>query len=245
MTTIKALPGDMISEVAAKAVQMVVDGESAVSFDFNGIVLTAIPGMSVGDIRAAYDAGMEKEREAYMAPERVAERERLARIEEETRRRDFASLVAFVKTADEKELRESADPWPRGANELEAYVAALTDRTHDYGTCVYAMSLASVATFNYVAHRLGTTGFQSSCADLDVLRRTRHLEGGFQIVDHDKLLYPQYLTDEHFPSRQQLLYTHRAELAKRAQGKLDAAKGDAHSEVISHWKMLVAAGNDA
>ena len=121
------------------------------------------------------------------------------------------------KVKKEMAMREVEAPTPNNVKELTEYVNSLVKREHDYGTCVYAMSLAATATFNYVARQLGVTGFQASCADLDILRRTRRMEQGFRIVDYNKLLYPQYLDSENFPSHQELLWEHKDELKKEAK----------------------------
>lgn len=92
----------------------------------------------------------------------------------------------------EKQMRETEAAHPKNQKELIKEIARVVEMEHDYGTCVYAMSLASVATFNYVAHRLGVTGFQASCADLDILRRTRMMNGSFILLKAEDLLYPQY-----------------------------------------------------
>jgi hypothetical protein len=92
----------------------------------------------------------------------------------------------------ERDMREAKVPWPHSITDLTEYVNSLIDRNHDYGTCVYAMSMAAVAAYNHVAHKLGVTGFQASCADLDILKRTRHMEHGFSIINYENVLYPQY-----------------------------------------------------
>jgi hypothetical protein len=79
----------------------------------------------------------------------------------------------------EEQLREFKTPWPQSIEELNDIIQALVERQHDYGTCVYAMSIAAVAAYNFVAHKLGTTGFQAGCADLDIVRRNRSLKGPF------------------------------------------------------------------
>jgi hypothetical protein len=91
----------------------------------------------------------------------------------------------------EQELRETEVGYPKSKEELMEYIDSLLNRTHDYGTCVYAMSMSAVAAFNYIAHCIGATGFQASCADLDILRRTRHIEI-FRLIDYENFLYPQY-----------------------------------------------------
>lgn len=98
--------------------------------------------------------------------------------------------VVFGIGKTESEMRESKSIWPKTEKELIRYIRELLDREHDYGTCVYAMSLAAVASFHYIASKLGVTGFQASCADLDILRRTRHIER-FKILNYEDLLYPQ------------------------------------------------------
>lgn len=93
-------------------------------------------------------------------------------------------------------MRVEVPPTPDTLDELSEYISSLVDREHDYGTCVYAMSLAAVAAFNHVAHKLGVTGFQASCADLHILRLTRHYKGPFMVIDGSKMLYPQYDLNE-------------------------------------------------
>lgn len=91
----------------------------------------------------------------------------------------------------EQEMRAEMAPTPETIEELGEYITSLVDRQHDYGTCVYAMSLAATAAFNHVARKLCVTGFQASCADLDILRRTRHIEGPFILLKGEDTLYPQ------------------------------------------------------
>jgi hypothetical protein len=138
----------------------------------------------------------------------------------------------------EAELRDAKEPWPHTPDELQTIIAALVDRQHDYGTCVYAMSIAATAAFNYVAHKLGVTGFQASCADLDIIRRTRHLEQGFQIIDYANLLYPQYREEFADLSFDSLLRKNATELKKHARVLLDEGN-KAHSSVREHWEMIL------
>lgn len=136
----------------------------------------------------------------------------------------------------EREMREAKVPYLKTEEELLDYIRSLVDRQHDYGTCVYAMSMSAVAALNYVASKLGVTGFQASCADLDILRRTRHIDH-FMIVDFDKALFPQY------DLRAQLnaaLEEAAPRLAVKAREKLAEAP-DAHPSVVAHWRMLAAA----
>lgn len=143
-----------------------------------------------------------------------------------------------LKTADEKELRELKIDFPKSIEEVNQIIEAVTDRNHDYGTCVYAMSIAAISAMNYVAHVLGVTGFQASCADLDIVRRSRLLDCPFTIIKADDLLFPQY------DIRQQVEETisgWQGWASEKAAEKLTKQnEGDypAHPDVIAHWEKL-------
>jgi hypothetical protein len=152
-----------------------------------------------------------------------------------------------IRTATEKQMREADAPWPDTLEELTAYIKVLANRKHDYGTCVYAMSMASLATFRYISGRLGVTGFQASCADLDFLGRSRGMKQGFRILNYEHLLYPQYLNAESFPSLEHLLVVERARLGAAAKKLLEShkAKDSVCPDVRRHWESLVKAAQDA
>lgn len=136
----------------------------------------------------------------------------------------------------EDEMRESKVPTPETPKELTAYIDGLIKRDHDYGTCVYAMSMAATAAFNYVASKLGVTGFQASCADMDILRRTRSLDGPFMILDGSKALYPQY--DLQAQVREWMQGNDfKKYLAEQAKKKL-AEGGIISPSVEKHWRNL-------
>lgn len=147
-------------------------------------------------------------------------------------------------TMTETELRDAEAPWPKTYEELTDFIRTMAERPHDYGTCVYAVSLAATAAFNLVAHLQGITGAQSSFADLDIIRRTRGLKMGGRILDYEKLLYPQYCNAESFPGVNDLLASQAAELAKEAQRRLDEGPG-AHTNVLLHWRRLAANAPDS
>ncbi len=92
----------------------------------------------------------------------------------------------------EKEMREAKVPTFDTLDELTDYIRSLAERDHDYGTSAYAASMAAVAAFYYIAGRLGLTGFQASCADLDIIRRTRRLKCPFMLIRAEDMLFPQY-----------------------------------------------------
>lgn len=143
-----------------------------------------------------------------------------------------------LSKATEKQLRTYENPSPKTLKELQAILRALEKRKHDYGTCVYAVSIASVATFNFMAHKLGITGFQAGCADLDILKRTRRMER-FRIVNYNDLLYPQYRDKFDELKYEALLEENREWLAVEARRLLKEPHGA--DSVRAHWERLSAA----
>lgn len=145
----------------------------------------------------------------------------------------------------EQEMRDVKVPTFDTVAELMEYVTDLRDKQHDYGTVVYAMSMSAVATFNYMARFLGVTGFQASCADLDILRRTRHMEAPFMIVNLDKALYPQYnlLEDvaKFISNNGDWIYEAACKKLKEENEQKEKCPDyfPASENVVSHWKQIV------
>lgn len=135
----------------------------------------------------------------------------------------------------EQEMRKADVPWPKSMDELTSYIKGLVEQEHDYGTCVYAMSMSALATFYYVSHVLGVTGFQASCADMDFLRRSRRMER-FQILDLGNLLFPQYR--DKFKSIDEMIAENIGWLADEARKKIAETNGECHPEVLAYWQML-------
>ena len=148
------------------------------------------------------------------------------------------TTLNILRDGTEKQLRKLEMPWPANEEEMLKIIRAVIYRSHDYGTCVYAMSIASEAAFNWAARSLGVTGFQASCADMDILRRTRQFKGGFQIVDYNNLLYPQYRDKFDSLTFESLLHEHKDELKKRAS-ELLIANPNSHPKVKAHWERLI------
>jgi len=96
--------------------------------------------------------------------------------------------------------------------------------------------MAATAAFYYVAHQLGVTGFQSSCADMDILRRTRSIKGPWMILKAEDALYPQYDLKAKLSEMLESGET-RQWLKEEATKKL-AENAGAHPNVIAHWKKL-------
>ena len=202
-----------------------------VSFVFNEISHEVFPLESEDSwrARASERAGFE-----VLTPE---ESRKQLTADMERRKKKEAAAIAGAGVPTEKELRVSGVPTPDSEQELIEYIHSLVERPHDYGTCVYAMSMAATAAFNYVAHKLGVTGFQASCADMDIIKRTRHMEHGFRIVDYANLFYPQYWDDEQRPIFQAYIRENRAKVAAEACKLL--ADNTAVDTVRDHWKTLV------
>jgi hypothetical protein len=158
-------------------------------------------------------------------------------IDLEAMEAEAEAKMAAAGVLNEKGLRDLPAVHPTTAEELATEIAALVNRPHSYGTCVYAMSLAAVATFNFVAGKLGVTGFQASCADLDIIARTRGLKCGLMIVDPSKLLYPQY---DLVAEVQAFLASEgvRDNLRERARKLLEETNLSAAPAVLERWREL-------
>lgn len=140
----------------------------------------------------------------------------------------------------EQEMREAEVERPESMGDLVNYIETLVDREHDYGTSVYAMSMAATAAFNYVADKLGVTGFQASCADMDVLRRTRHIDGPFMLIRADQMLYPQYSIER--VVREALVSWGPWAAEKATKLLQDQVKHQyVAPEVLAHWRHLASA----
>lgn len=151
-----------------------------------------------------------------------------------------SEAIASAGVSTEKEMREADSPWPGSEAELLETIRTLAVRPHDYGTCCYAMSLAAIAAMNYVASKLGVTGFQAGCAMMDIIRRHYGWELGGRLLDYSNLLYPQYCNASKFPSVDDLLADEgiRKSLANAARKKLEASDGGEHPHVREHWQRL-------
>jgi hypothetical protein len=135
-----------------------------------------------------------------------------------------------------QEMRSEKAPTPDTIESLCEYVASLVDRQHDYVTCVYAMSLAATAALNHVAHKLRVSGFQASCADLDIVRRNRGIEGPFILLNGEDMLYPQYDLTKKLHEAMEGWAGWAAEQA--AKKIAENEKERVHPDVWAHWVAL-------
>ena len=133
-------------------------------------------------------------------------------------------------------------PTPQNEIELFEIIRILAERKHDYVTTILAMSIASVAAKRYIGHVLGATGFQAGEADLDYIRRERHLKK-FLIIDIEKLLYPQFWNEEHFPSKETLLKQNLKWLKRKIRENMKESQSVA-PHVKAHWEWILSLGDD-
>jgi hypothetical protein len=144
-------------------------------------------------------------------------------------------FIEKVRSVDELALRDLGVPTPTTPEELNEIIDALIKREHDYGTCVYAMSMASVAAFNFVASKLGVTGFQAGCADLDIVRRTRHIKSPFMVISLQDALFPQY---DLISKTHEFIENNMDWLQNEAKKYLEDRAGKAAPTVEAHWRLI-------
>jgi len=229
-----SLPGTHIKSACKDAADLANKSGKPVHFKFNGTDVTAQPGESAEILVSRWDADYEAARKAWLESPEYAERE-AKRAEEEKKARE-AHMTESAST--EQEMRNAKVPWPITKEQLMEYIESLVNRQHDYGTCVYAMSMAATAAFYYISNQLGASGFQASCADLDIVRRTRNIDGPFMIVKGEDALYPQY---DLYRNLSESLEKWKPWLKEKSCQKI-SENPDAHPEVIAHWKKLANGG---
>lgn len=219
-----------ISKACEEAVKLADAEGKQVHFKFNDTDVTVQPGEQFEVVQARWHADFTAAQDAWLAsPERAAE----VAAQEEKERLERAAVMKETAST-EKEMRDAVVPWPKTEKQLAEYIESLVDRQHDYVTCVYAMSMAAVAAFQYMCGKMGSTGFQAGCADLDILRRIRGIKGPFMLINGEDALYPQY----NLPGRlDEALEKWKPWLKEQAEKKLQESP-DAHPNVVEHWKEL-------
>lgn len=203
-----------------------------VEFTFNETPVYAVPGETVDTVYTRWDREREARHQAWINSEEYKERER--KEAEELAAARSAHMTETATT--ERDMREAKVPWPYTPEQLIEYIQSLVQRTHDYGTAVYAASMAATAAFNYVCKVEGLSGFQASCADLDFIRRSRHIDGPFMLIKGEDALYPQYDLHEKL---NEAITEWKPWLSEQASKNL--SNKSAHPDVIAHWKRLAIA----
>lgn len=151
------------------------------------------------------------------------------------------------------EMHNAEVPTIQEIDQLMEYIQSCIDAVNSleeddedgYCKCVYAMSMASVATFNHVADALGVTGFQAACADFDILRRTRNIKAPFGLYTLDDLLYPQRDVIQRV---QDVIDsdTTKEWLKEEAKKRIEETKGEEICpDVMEHWLKLAREQNNA
>jgi hypothetical protein len=129
--------------------------------------------------------------------------------------------------------------WPKSEDDLVAYIREQTKAGGYDGTAEGAIK-ATLACFNYMAGKLGLTGFQAGWCALQLVAEINSIDCPFGIVKAEDLLYPQYETTSKVEG---WFETWRRDWAQaQAQAKLDALEpGDhVHPDVLARWKELAA-----
>jgi hypothetical protein len=230
MKIVEFLGGEHLSDALSEAVRVAVAGGEAVQFEFNGQTYISEPSdtYETAKVRAEQIFG-----HPILTRQETSERasESLKKMQD-----DADDAIAKANVPTEAQMRALDAPWPETMEDLTAFIKTLVDRPHDYGTCVYAMSLAATATYHHVAKVLGVTGFQASCADMDILRRTRHLEGPFILLNAEDMLYPQYDLHERL---EEFIQQSRPWAAEEARKKLIDSPSAAE-RVRERWEEMAA-----
>jgi len=223
--------GCHINEACQNAAMAADQSGEAVEFDFNEIKVVVRPGEKPDDVAKRWNRDREAASQAYLNSDEYKSRE----AERKRKRQEEESRVMVETAQSEAEMRECKVPWPRTRKQLDEYVESLVAREHDYGTSAYSASLAATAAFQYICGRLGLSGFQASCADLDFLRRSRSLSGPFMILKLESALYPQ---SDPIEKAQKFLTENRDWLETEARKKLLERSEYTHPDVLAHWKQL-------
>lgn len=140
------------------------------------------------------------------------------------------------KPRTEEEMREEKVPCFPTLNDLSEYIRELETQEHDYGTAAYAMSMASDAAFNYIASKLGVSGFQAGFASMDVIRRLRGLKCPFILLIGEDMLYPQYSLPKKLKKAMGEWKKWARDEARKKLASSDSAT--AHPHVRRRWEEL-------
>lgn len=132
---------------------------------------------------------------------------------------------------------------PENSAQLADLIESITVFDHDGGEDGYqqsadAMWKAALAAFEYVARRVGATGFQASWSALRFYGEAMSIDGPFMVVQAHDALYPQYDLQDRLS---QWLVELRPWLAEQAAAKLErheATGGIAVDSVVDHWRKL-------
>jgi len=137
----------------------------------------------------------------------------------------------------EKEWFEEASKIRNEKEFMEFSKKIMDSYSHDYGTCVHAVSALALAGAWLGCNNLGITGFQAGCVMWDFIRNwnNKYNECGLKLIDYDLMLYPQYqyrfektISKETWEKLQEMALKNVSEKHKFT-----------HPDVLKHWESIV------
>lgn len=148
---------------------------------------------------------------------------------------------------------------PENATQLADLIESLTvfdyvDGGKGYEKSADAMWQAALAAFNYVASKVGASGFQASWSALRFYGEAMNVDGPFTIIQAHDALFPQYdlpgrlskFLDECGPwladqaSAKLKDYEARPTLTYKDDAGVEQTVPSVHPDVVAHWRALVA-----
>lgn len=103
--------------------------------------------------------------------------------------------------------------------------------------CFKALAETAKEVFDYVAERINASNFHA-CGASNMLFSKINCIGPFEVLEYDKLLYPENFNTIHFPTIDSMMEFNKeylADMAKRLLEKYPNAK----PRDIEHWKKLI------
>lgn len=119
----------------------------------------------------------------------------------------------------------------------------LNDYCHDYGTICHAISACALAAACAAdsSEQGGVTGFQSGFIMWEFVCQWgyKNNKTSLEIIDYDKMLYPQYKSDFEDRTICQSVWEALQNEAKRRLDEIDQEKEFVSNSVIEHWNSIV------
>ena len=103
--------------------------------------------------------------------------------------------------------------------------------------CFKALAETAKEVFDYVAERINASNFHA-CGASNVLFSKINCIGPFEVLEYDKLLYPENFNTIHFPTIDSMMEFNKEYLADGAKQLLEKYP-NAKPRQIEHWKKLI------
>lgn len=147
----------------------------------------------------------------------------------------------FWRRASAEKLRSTACPSLDGPEELGDLARALLMRRHDDDSVVAAAVVVAETAFWFMIATLDVSPFRAGGAIKDLIARLRNMKCGFDLIDFENLLYPQFderltITPDKLLARDDVRKTIKA----RAQELLNDGVAGVRSDVVERWRRLAA-----